>query len=294
MSSYDVFISHASEDKRGFVQPLATALAAMDVAVWYDEFTLNAGDSLSKSIDRGLADSRFGLVVLSPSFLRKPWPEYELRGLVSKELGRDKVIVPIWLSISRDDVLAFSPPLADRFAIQADSLSLEEIAAEVLRVVRPDRHAQLRRVLLSTQLEGKAVNVQPQRVVAGSVRHSVFPKILLSRINLVRHVFLEMLPGTLEETIEDFRRDTHPEQEICVWEAMASVYLDFKRECKPDAARRNAAFNVLLHLSTGPLPTRPRRRWPLLSASDVKFIRERWNQFGVHLPVGITPLAYDS
>jgi len=74
--------SHASEDKEALVQPLATALAAFGVRAWYDEFTLEAGDSLSRSIDRGLADSRFGVVVLSPSFILKPWPEYELRGLV--------------------------------------------------------------------------------------------------------------------------------------------------------------------------------------------------------------------
>jgi len=62
---WDVFISHASEDKNGFVRPLAQALGQLGVRIWYDEFTLDVGDSLSRSIDRGLAQSKFGLVIIS-------------------------------------------------------------------------------------------------------------------------------------------------------------------------------------------------------------------------------------
>lgn len=62
---YDVFICHASEDKEDFVRPLAEALRQENVEVWYDEFTLRLGDSIRRSIDKGLKQSRFGLVVLS-------------------------------------------------------------------------------------------------------------------------------------------------------------------------------------------------------------------------------------
>jgi len=93
---YDLFISHASEDKDALVRPLAKALSEFGLRVWYDEFTLSIGDSLSKAIDKGLADSQFGLVVLSPSFLKKGWPDYELRGLLAREIGSRKVILPIW------------------------------------------------------------------------------------------------------------------------------------------------------------------------------------------------------
>ena len=51
-NQWDAFISHASEDKEGFVRPLAQALEARDVSVWFDEFTLTVGDSLRRSIDR--------------------------------------------------------------------------------------------------------------------------------------------------------------------------------------------------------------------------------------------------
>lgn len=74
---WDAFISHASEDKPEFVRPLADALAKYGLAVWYDELSLSIGDSLSRSIDKGLENSNFGIVVLSPAFFSKNWPEYK-------------------------------------------------------------------------------------------------------------------------------------------------------------------------------------------------------------------------
>ena len=67
---WDVFISHATEDKEAIARPLADALRDGGLRVWYDEFSLTLGDSLRQSIDRGLARSLFGVVVVSPSFLR--------------------------------------------------------------------------------------------------------------------------------------------------------------------------------------------------------------------------------
>jgi hypothetical protein len=101
---WDVFVSHASEDKESFVRPLAAALQSLGVSVWYDEFSLRTGDSLCRSIDKGIAGSRYGLVVISPHFIAKPWPEYELRGLVSREMGEDRVILPIWHGVTRREV----------------------------------------------------------------------------------------------------------------------------------------------------------------------------------------------
>ncbi len=277
---YDLFISHASEDKATLVRPLASALAAFGVRLWYDEFTLEVGDSLSRSIDRGLAESRFGIVVLSHAFLRRPWPEYELRGLTAKELGRHKVIVPLWLGVTREDILAFSPPLADRLAIDAGRASIDEIAAEILRVVRPDRHAQLRRLLLEKNGSEPLTELNPNRIAHGVIRHPELPKMLLSRINVVRHVFYTLLPESLEKTVDSFRRDTHPEQEIVVWEAMASTYLDYISEKHPDAAKRKAALALLLHLSASPMPERPLPAWSALDADDLRVLCARWDLYG--------------
>jgi hypothetical protein len=90
-SEWDVFVSHASEDKEEFARPLAQALKDRGLRVWFDEFTLRVGDSLRRSIDRGLAHSRYGVVVISPAFLSKEWPQKELDGLMAREVDGRKV-----------------------------------------------------------------------------------------------------------------------------------------------------------------------------------------------------------
>ena len=154
---WDLFISHASEDKDTFVRPLAVALQCLGVSVWYDEFSLRLGDSLSRSIDSGLADSSFGLVVVSPAFIRKPWPEYELRGLVAREITEDRVILPIWHGVTRTDVLAFSPPLCDKVALNTAGLSAEDVAIQILREVRPDLYTKHPRAQLQRIASGAAL-----------------------------------------------------------------------------------------------------------------------------------------
>jgi len=132
---FDVFISHASEDKGAFVEPLANYLVQKGLRVWYDTFTLKLGDRLRRSIDRGLARSRYGIVVLSQAFFAKHWPQYELDGLAALEVSGRKVILPIWHGVSREDVTRVSPPLADRVAVNS-ALPLETIAEKILEVVR--------------------------------------------------------------------------------------------------------------------------------------------------------------
>ena len=87
---WDLFICHASEDKDTVARPLALALSEKDLTVWYDEFELVLGDSLRRKIEHGLANSRYGVVILSESFFRKEWPQRELDGLAAREDGRDK------------------------------------------------------------------------------------------------------------------------------------------------------------------------------------------------------------
>lgn len=133
---YDVFISHATEDKEEFVRPLADELKSLGLEVWYDDFVLKVGDSLRRSIDMGLARSRFGVVVLSSSFFAKNWPQYELDGLVAREMEGRKVILPIWHKVTKDEVLAHSPTLADKVALNSSLQSIQEIAAEISGVAK--------------------------------------------------------------------------------------------------------------------------------------------------------------
>ena len=135
-AEYDIFISHSSEDKEDFVRPLVEALEAFGLKVWYDEFTLRVGDSLRQKIDHGLVKSRYGTVVLSSSFFSKNWTQYELDGMIAKEMNGHKMILPIWHKVSKTEVLNFSPTLADKVALNSSLLSIDEIANQLAEVIK--------------------------------------------------------------------------------------------------------------------------------------------------------------
>lgn len=134
--SFDVFISHASEDKDSIVRSLANALTELGLKVWYDEFTLRIGDSLRQKIDKGLANSRVGLVVLSPSFVAKGWTNYELDGIVTRTVSGEQILLPIWHNITKQEVIDFSPSLADKVARSTATHTVQEISAEIAELLQ--------------------------------------------------------------------------------------------------------------------------------------------------------------
>jgi len=136
---HDVFICHASEDNGQIARPLAEGLQASGLIVWYDEFSLVPGNSLRESIDKGLADSRFGIVVLSHHFFSKRWPQSELNGLFAKEIASgEKKIIPIWHEITQSEIARYSPILADRIAIKT-IVGLDSVLEQVLDTIDAGR-----------------------------------------------------------------------------------------------------------------------------------------------------------
>ena len=136
---HDVFISHASEDKEAVVRPLAVALIKEGLKVWYDEFELSIGDSLRRKIDQGLANSRVGLVVLSHSFIAKGWTNYELDGIITRTVSGEQVLLPIWHNISKQEVVEYSPSLADKVARSTATHTVVEIAKEIAELIASRR-----------------------------------------------------------------------------------------------------------------------------------------------------------
>lgn len=137
---WDVFISHAWED-RNFAGGLADALQKRGLRVWYDEFTLKVGDSLKASIDQGLANSRFGIVILSPNFFAKNWPRKELDGLMAREAGGEKVLLPVWHNVTVDEVAKNSPILADRIAVLTDK-GIEDVVRTILKALLLEKESE--------------------------------------------------------------------------------------------------------------------------------------------------------
>ncbi|OMG51638.1 hypothetical protein BJN45_17390 [Azonexus hydrophilus] len=131
----NLFVSHASEDKKAFVRPLAHALKSHGLQVWFDEFSLRVGDSLRRSIDKGLRECDAGVLVLSPSFFQKEWPQRELDALFGLEIAGRATLIPIWYEIEAADVARASPLLADRVALNANN-GVTYIASEIAKQFR--------------------------------------------------------------------------------------------------------------------------------------------------------------
>jgi tetratricopeptide (TPR) repeat protein len=114
---YDVFISHASEDKARFVDAFVDALRERGLQVWYDSNEIRVGDDFRRRMDEGLSQSRFGVVVLSPNFF-KFWPQAELSALFNQAATFDQTrILPIRLDLDHATLTARSPLLATRAAL---------------------------------------------------------------------------------------------------------------------------------------------------------------------------------
>ena len=113
---YDAFISHAGEDKAEVARPLAEALRALGLLVWYDEFELRIGDNLRRKIDDGIAKSKFGIVIR--------------HGIGAQN------ILPIWHRVTKEHIISQSPSLASVIALTTSALTIEEIAAEIASVIQ--------------------------------------------------------------------------------------------------------------------------------------------------------------
>jgi len=134
---YDVFICHSSADKEEFVEPLVRELNRDGLLVWYDDDILEIGDSIRESIDSGLAKSHCGAVILSKSFFEKDWTQYELNGLITRDVeGDDTVILPVWYNIDKETVKENSPSLANKKAIIADGQNIQSRAKKLSKAIK--------------------------------------------------------------------------------------------------------------------------------------------------------------
>lgn len=130
---YDVFVSHAWEDKEGFVDEFVAELEKLGIKVWYDKQRIKWGDSMRARIDDGLKKSKFGIAVISPDYIAdgKYWTKAELDGLFQLESVNGKMLLPIWHNITKQQVMNYSPIIASKLAMTTASMTSEEIAKEM-------------------------------------------------------------------------------------------------------------------------------------------------------------------
>lgn len=134
---YDVFVSHAWEDKKDFVDEFVNALKELGLRVWYDTSEIKWGDSMRKRIDEGLKKSRFGVAVLSPNYIAegKYWTKAELDGLFQLESINGKTLLPVWHNLTKKEVVKYSPIIASKLAMSTAIMTPQEIAQKLKEII---------------------------------------------------------------------------------------------------------------------------------------------------------------
>lgn len=132
-TEYDVFISHASEDKTDFVDELAAEIEKLGIKAWYDKNNIGWGDSIRERIDEGLRKSKFGIVILSPSYIAegKYWTKVEFNSFYELEAEKGKFILPIWHKLTKKEVSDYSPTISNKNALSTANFTPKEIAEKL-------------------------------------------------------------------------------------------------------------------------------------------------------------------
>lgn len=130
----DVFLCHAWDDRKDAAKELHDLLELKGVTIWFSEKDVLLGSSLLREIDKGLAKSRVGIVLVTPSFLKRVNGE----GIADKELSallaRD-LLVPIVHNTTFEDLREVSPLLGSRSGLSTIEDSMADVAAKIAELV---------------------------------------------------------------------------------------------------------------------------------------------------------------
>ena len=245
---WDVFISHASEDKDDIAEKIVKLLEYFGIKVWYDKDILSVGDSLSKSIDIGLNNSRYGIIILSENFIKKGWTEYEFRALLNREIGKKKVILPIWHKIDKETIEKYSPYLLEKYALDSTKQKLGQIVIELIRVIKPIIYKNIARELLWRKLikNAKKESINISEIKISEIRHKKLSKELMLRITNLYYSIFTILGLDLQEMIDSFKRDLHPNEEVIRWEFINLCFQKYFYETDGSDNKKDILVQILL------------------------------------------------
>ncbi|MDO7665252.1 MAG: toll/interleukin-1 receptor domain-containing protein [Loktanella sp.] len=130
----DVFLCHAWDDRQGAAKELHDLLEQKGVKVWFSEKDVGLGVPLMRAIDKGLANSRIGIVLVTPALLRRLPSE----GIADKELSAllaGERLVPIVHQTTYDALRNVSPLLASRSGLSTAEETLAQVAGKLAELV---------------------------------------------------------------------------------------------------------------------------------------------------------------
>lgn len=130
----DVFLCHAWDDRSGAAKELNDLLESRGVKVWFSEKDVPLGTPLLREIDKGLARSRIGIVLVTPAFLRRVQGEGIAEKELSALLAREQ-LVPIVHGTTYEALRDVSPLLGSRSGLSTAESSIADVAAKLAELV---------------------------------------------------------------------------------------------------------------------------------------------------------------
>src|SRR5215813_3440446 len=134
---WDVFISHATEEKAEVAVPLTRKLEERGLRVWLDRQQIDLADNLRGKVNEGIARSRFAVALLSARYLDKKWTLDELDAFMAREELGPRVVLPVLHGIEAATLAEKYPLLANRI-FGDTSKGLDMVADQIVRVVLKD------------------------------------------------------------------------------------------------------------------------------------------------------------
>jgi TIR domain len=132
----DVFLCHAWDDRQGSAKILHDQLESLGVSVWFSEKDVRLGSTLIREIDKGLAKSRVGIVLVTPALLQRLKGEGIADMELSALLARD-LLVPIVHDTTYEALREVSPLLGSRSGLSTAENTMANIAAKLAELVTP-------------------------------------------------------------------------------------------------------------------------------------------------------------
>lgn len=129
LKEYDVFLSHANDDKGEIVDELYTSLKSLGINIFYDKTAIEWGDNWKERILEGTKKAEFAIIVISTNFFDREWTEKELSEFLSRQnQNKQKIILPILHKITIEQLRNQYPTVADIQAIDSKDFSCDQIA----------------------------------------------------------------------------------------------------------------------------------------------------------------------
>lgn len=179
------FVSYAGED-REVAGAIARDLTRLGIPTFYDRDSLKPGDSIVDRIHEALAQADFGILVVSPEFLKKDWPQQETRQLVRDYIEGRTRLLPVWHNVTPDQIREHQPALTDIWAVNTDNglravvreLAAQMIEAATIAVVpvyqQPVERFRMGHGELTLGIEGPAFNLWEALLHFGADKFPMF------------------------------------------------------------------------------------------------------------------------